>query len=152
MEVRIKKIDQLAVIPFKAHKTDAGFDLVATTKGYDEYGNVVYGTGLCFEIPEGYVGLLFPRSSVCKSTLSLTNAVGVIDSCYRGEVTMKFKPTVSFAHDGYAVRMTAADGMYEVGDRIGQLIIVPYPEIEFKVVDELSDTDRGANGYGSSGR
>ena len=110
-------------------------------------GNVVYGTGLAFEIPEGYVGLLFPRSSNAKKDLLLSNSVGVLDSGYRGEVTFKFKPCEVFEKPD----LTYPE-KYEVGDRIGQLIIIPYPHIEFEVVEELSDTDRGAGGYGSTGK
>ena len=85
-----------------------------------------------------HVGLLFPRSSIYKTGMSLTNAVGVIDSGYRGEIMMKFE-------------MTDSRTMYEVGDRVGQLIIVPYPRIDFELVDELTSTDRGSGGYGSTG-
>lgn len=114
---------------------------MATSKINDEHGNIVYGTSLAFELPEGYVGLLFPRSSISKYDLRLTDAVGVLDAHYRGEVTFKFKPT-GFLECSH----------YEVGDRIGQLIIMPIPEIEFEEAEELSQTDRGTGGYGSSGR
>lgn len=139
MKVRIKKLNENAVIPRRAHATDAGYDLVATSKSYDEYWNVVYGTGLAFEIPEGYAGFIFPRSSNCKTSLVLTNSVGVVDSGYRGEVTAKFG--------------NYRDGKdYAIGDRIAQLIIMPVPAVDFEEADELSDTDRGEGGYGSSGR
>ena len=141
MKVRIKKLREDAVIPKKAHPTDAGFDLVATRKWCDEYGNICYGTDLAFEIPRGFVGYIFPRSSLCKYDLRLTNAVGVIDSGYIGEVTFRFKPT------GFLECQR-----YEVGERIGQLIIMPIPDIEFEEAEELSQTDRGTGGYGSSGR
>ena len=80
MKVKIKKLCENAVIPSYANPGDAGMDLVATSRMFDKYGNVEYGTGLAMEIPEGYVGLIFPRSSICKQDLSLSNAVGVIDS------------------------------------------------------------------------
>lgn len=80
MKVRIKKLDIKAVIPHYAMPGDAGMDLTATSKFYDKYGNICYGTGLAFEIPEGYVGLVFPRSSCSKKQLALANAVAVIDS------------------------------------------------------------------------
>lgn len=80
MEVKIKKLNENAIIPTYAKEGDAGMDLTATSKSFDEYGNVVYGTGLAFEIPKGYVGLLFPRSSNAKTDLFLTNSVGVLDS------------------------------------------------------------------------
>lgn len=141
MKVRVKKLNENAVLPFKAHDTDAGFDLVATTMDVDEYGNIVYGTGLAFEIPKGYVGLLFPRSSIAKQDLRLTNCVGVIDSGYRGEVMMKFRKTKDLVSIHYVA-----------GERIGQLIIMPIPDIELVESDELSDSDRGEGGFGSSGK
>ena len=95
MKVRIKKLDNNAVIPSYAVHGDAGMDLTATRKWFDESGNICYGTGLAFEIPEGYVGLVFPRSSCSKKQLVLANAVAVIDSGYRGEVVMKFKPSLA---------------------------------------------------------
>lgn len=141
MEIRIKKLDENAVKPFKAHDTDAGFDLVATSKVFDKYGAMVYGTGLAFEIPQGYVGLLFPRSSIAKKDLLLSNAVGVLDAGYRGEVMFKFKPSL----------VTSQTRLYNIGERIGQLIIIPIPQIEFEWADELSDSERGEGGYGSTG-
>lgn len=80
MKVKIKKLNENAVIPQYAKPGDAGMDLTATSKYFDEYGNICYGTGLAFEIPQGYVGLVFPRSSCSKQQLVLANAVGVIDS------------------------------------------------------------------------
>lgn len=139
MILRIKKLNEQATMPTKAHPNDAGLDITATSKSFDDYGNIVYGTGLAFEIPTGYVGLLFPRSSNAKKDLVLSNSVGVIDSDYRGEVMFKFKPICSFATT------------YKVGDRIGQMIIIPYPKVEIQEVDELSSTERGTGGYGSSG-
>ena len=82
---------------------------------------------------------MFPRSSNAKKDLILSNSVGVLDSNYRGEVMLKFKP------------QKQGGKMYEVGDRIGQIIIMPYPHIEFKEVEELSETNRGDGGFGSTG-
>ncbi len=187
MKVKIKKLHPNAVIPSYAHATDAGMDLTATSRVFDEKGCLVYGTGLAFEIPEGYVGLLFPRSSNAKKDLLLSNAVGVLDAGYRGEVTFKFKPSLTYAEDDGSVGKDENDidgscqtdpktqvvtfhgrsenypdvdedclpfppRIYEVGERIGQIIIVPYPHIEFEEVDELSDSDRGTGGYGSTGK
>lgn len=144
MKVRIKKLNDNAVMPTKAHATDAGFDLYCTSKEIDwTKRQIVCHTGLAFEIPEGYVGLIFPRSSVSNKPLMMANSVGVVDSCYRGEVTTKFNITdtrqSAFAH-------------YQEGDRIAQMIIIPYPEIEFEETDSLSESDRGTGGYGSTGR
>ena len=160
MKVTFKKLNDKAVMPKKAHPTDAGFDLVATSKRIDETGNIVYGTGLAFEIPEGHVGLIFPRSSISKTNIVLTNSVGVCDCHFRGEVMAKFKP-VNTAHEFITpplglvepyIDMDGAPRDYEVGERIAQLIIIPIPEIEFEEVEELSETDRGTGGYGSTGK
>lgn len=145
MKVKIKKLHKDAVVPFYAKPGDAGMDLTAVTKSYDEQDNVVYGTGLAFEIPLGYVGMLFPRSSNANKDLILSNSVGVLDSGYRGEVMFKFKSTIWQGSYGFG-------DSYEIGDKIGQLIILPYPQIEFEEVEELSETERGAGGFGSTGK
>lgn len=153
MQVKIKKLDKNAVIPSYAKHGDAGMDLTATSKWYDESGNVCYGTQLAFEIPNGYAGFLFPRSSNTKKDLVLGNSVGVIDSGYRGEVVFKFKPTLffsSYTREAGVPDISVDD--YEVGDRIGQIVILPVPKIEFIEVDELSSSDRGIGGFGSSGK
>jgi dUTP pyrophosphatase len=93
MRVKFKKLDPKAAIPRYAKIGDAGLDLTATSKGYDEEKEkIVFGTGLAVEIPVGYVGLIFPRSSIVKSFLTLANSVGVIDSGYRGEIKLLFQP------------------------------------------------------------
>ena len=148
MKVKIKKLNESAVIPKYSKAGDAGMDLVATSKETDKYGNIVYGTGLAFEIPKGYVGLLFPRSSISKYDMNLTNSTGVLDSGYRGEVFFKFKHPARFT----AVPVDYKPTTYDVGDRIGQIIILPYPQIEFEEVEELSETDRGTGGFGSTGK
>ena len=155
MKIKIKKLTDNAVIPHKAHPTDAGFDLTATSCTMDEYGSMVYGTGIAVEIPEGYVGLVFPRSSICKKDIMLTNSVGVIDSGFRGEIMAKFKPTNSFNYYddfGLISESLIKNNWYEIGERIAQLIIMPIPQIEFVEADELSDSDRGEGGFGSSGK
>lgn len=138
--VKIKKVTESAIIPTKAHATDAGYDLYADSIVYDDCGNVVYGTGVAVEIPKGYVGFVFPRSSIARTGLILSNAVGVIDSGYRGEIMAKFR------------RAQVLGEKYKLGERIAQLIILPYPEVEFDVVAKLSESDRGAGSYGSSGK
>lgn len=151
MLVKVKKLNENAVIPKYAKDGDAGLDLTATSVKIDEYGNVVYGTGLAFEIPYGYVGLLFPRSSISKQDIYLTNCVGVVDSGYRGEVMAKFKPVSKPRHDLDQQHKEVVN-IYNVGDRICQLIIIPYPSIQLVESDELSDTERGRGGFGSSGK
>lgn len=140
MKIRIKKLVPEAVVPKKAHADDAGFDLVATSVGFDG-GCWVCHTGLAFEIPEGYMGLVFPRSSIVKKDMSMANAVGVIDSNFRGEVTGRFRLAGMLEFPKYAV-----------GERFAQMIIMPYPEVEFVESEELSETDRGTGGYGSTGK
>lgn len=144
MEIRIKKLVPEAVVPKRAHASDAGFDLVAVSRNLDEDWNIVYGTGLAFEIPEGYVGLVFPRSSIAKKNVMLTNCVGVIDSGYRGEVMAKFKfIDHRVRHEEYH--------WYEIGERICQMVIMKLPDVDMVEVDELSDSDRGEGGFGSTG-
>lgn len=146
MNVKVKRLNEQAVIPHYAHIGDAGLDLTATSMTFDDNGCIVYGTGLAMEIPEGYVGLVFPRSSIANKGLTLTNCVGVIDSNYRGEIMAKFKPTRYFQ-----LPNSNEPQIYKVGERIAQLIIMPYPSIELVEANELSDTDRGEGGYGSTG-
>lgn len=140
MKIRFKKLNENAVMPTKAHASDAGFDLTATSRMYDDNTCYVYGCGLAVEIPEGYVGLVFPRSSIANKDLLLSNSVGVIDSGYRGEIMAKFKAFRPFPQ------------MYEIGERFAQLIIMPIPDIEWEEAEELSDSERGTGGYGSSGK
>lgn len=140
MKVRIKKLSEWAVTPTKAHSSDAGYDLTAAWVEEDrKRGIVTYHTDLAFEIPEGHVGLLFPRSSVYKHQLQLANSVGIIDSSYRGEIQFKYRivqPHIS---------------RYAPGDRVGQIVIMPYPSVTLEESDWLSYTDRGEGGFGSSG-
>lgn len=138
MEVKIKLIEG-GKMPVKMHTTDAGFDCYA--RELVSLGNQYkYNLGFAIEIPQGYVGLVFPRSSVCKTGLSMSNSVGVIDSNYRGEVSAVYN------------NVDTEKERYKVGDRVCQLIIMPYPEIELKQVEKLSETERGEGGYGSTGR
>lgn len=142
MQVRVKKLSENAVIPKYAKPGDAGLDLTATSVRR-EGSKVIYGTGLAFEIPLGYVGLVFPRSSIHKSSLRLTNSVGVIDAGYRGEVMA--------VYDDKSLAAKGAE-LFNVGDRIAQLLIIPYPSIELLESEELTETVRGDGGFGSSGK
>jgi dUTP pyrophosphatase len=144
MKVRFKKLHPKAVIPGYAKPGDAGLDLTAIAMLTEPENDVIaYYTGLAVEIPEGYVGLIFPRSSVSKKDIMLSNCVGVIDSGYRGEIVFKFKmPKETFF---------ASLKRYEIGDRVGQLIIMPYPTIEVEEATELTNTERGEGGFGSTG-
>ena len=140
MLVNIKKLHPDAVIPTYAKPGDAGMDVTAVSVEITE-DYVEYDTKLAFEVPTNHVLLIFPRSSNSKKDLLLANSVGVLDSQYRGPLKLRFK----LLKDG-------SDKIYQVGDRVGQIMILPYPTIEFNEVDELSDTERGASGFGSSGK
>lgn len=138
MKVKVKKLHEDAVIPEYAKPGDAGLDLTAVDVS-TSHGCITYHTGLAVEIPRWHVGLLFPRSSVYKTRQTLTNCVGVIDSGYRGEIMLKYT-------------LSPTQSEYKIGDRVGQLIIMPYPKVEFEEVDDLTETERGDGGYGSTGR
>jgi len=143
MVVNFKKIKPDAVTPSYSKQGDAGLDMTANwIYKCDKY--VEYGTGISMQIPYGYVGLLFPRSSITNHDMLLKNSVGVLDSNYRGEIKFRFIDIGDDYDKEYNI--------YEVGDRIGQLIILPYPAIELKEVEQLSSTERGDGGYGSTGK
>lgn len=139
MKLQFKKLHPFAVTPTYAKLGDACVDLTVVEMEYDN-GLYVYHTGIAVEIPEGHVGLIFPRSSLSKTDLILANHVGVIDSGYRGEIMAKFRP------------INSTPRTYDEGDRICQMMIVPIPKIEFEEVDELSETERGDGGFGHSGK
>lgn len=145
LPVKIKKLNPNAVIPQYSTDGAAGLDLTAISEkafmdGAINY--VSYGTGLAVKIPDGYVGLIFPRSSITSNTsMILGNAVGVIDSDYTGEISFRFKNL-----------LPAGNKKYKVGERVGQLVIVPYPKIDFEEVDDLGETTRGSGSYGSTGK
>lgn len=142
MEIKAKSADgqKLNLYSYE-NGANLGIDLVATSKTENEL-YVEYGTNLCLELPEGYGGFLFPRSSLSNYHLDLANSVGVIDQNYRGEIKARFKKTLDKA---WAKE-------YNVGDRVVQLIIMPYPKVKLVAVDELNETDRGEKGFGSSGK
>lgn len=142
MKVKFKKLDANAVIPSYAKSGDAGLDLTAISiNEAPEYYE--YGTGLAVEIPKGYVGLIFPRSSVSKVDLVQANSVGVVDSGYRGEIKIRFK-RVKHQDSNISRRF----GL----ERVAQLIIMKYPVIEVEEAEELSETERGEGGFGHTGK
>jgi dUTP pyrophosphatase len=142
MKIQFKKLVPEAVKPKFGKPGDAGADLVATSvDSSTREGQIVYGTGLAVEIPEGMVGLVFPRSSIRDKDLVLSNSVGVIDSGYRGEIMATFNLKNPWS----------PDDVYKVGDRIAQLVIMPVPLAHYVEVDELSETERGKEGHGSTG-
>ena len=137
MKVKIKRLSSKSVLPSYAKNYDAGLDLTVTSLEQLDGEHIKYKFGIAIEIPNGYVGLLFPRSSIYKKRQVLSNCVGVIDSGFRGEIS--------------AVMIGTSHESYKVGERAAQLIIMPYPKIEFEEVDELSPSERGSGGYGSTG-
>jgi dUTP pyrophosphatase len=141
MKVKIKKLHPNAVKPKYAKESDAGMDLVATSIIENTSFQITYGLGIAMEIPDGMVGLVFPRSSIRNTELMLSNSVGVIDAGYRGELQATFN------------KLNGLDSVsYNVGDRIAQIIIVPHPIIQIVEVDELSESSRGIGGFGSTGK
>lgn len=140
MMVRFKKTSPFAVEPTKATSESAGFDLVAISVDVTE-DFIEYDTGIAIELPMGFSGLLFPRSSVSKKELFLANGVGLIDSDYRGTLRFRFR----YNPDG------DADKRYKVGDKVGQLVVLPLPKIEFRETSILSDSVRAEGGFGSTG-
>jgi dUTP pyrophosphatase len=141
MKIHFKKLNPQAQKPKFGKPGDAGADLVATTVDLSRDGQVVYGTGIAVEIPEGMVGLVFPRSSVRNYNLSMANSVGVIDSGYRGEIMVTFNFN----------SRTPDNTIYQVSDRIAQLVIMPVPLAQYVEVEELSETERNTSGHGSTG-
>lgn len=146
MKIKIKKLHENAIIPKYAKQGDAGMDLYVANWKFnvdsltDENTGVIIDSGIAIEIPDGFVGLVFPRSSIKSTGHRLSNAVGVIDSGYRGSI------------QAYFDIIDSSLMYYEVGDRFAQLIILPYPQIEFKEVKELSESERNDKGFGSSGK
>lgn len=144
MQIKFKRLSEKAVQPIRATVGSAGYDLTSThvTTEVSECGQLilVYHTDIAVEIPEGYMGLVFPRSSISKKSLRMCNSVGVVDSDYRGEITCKFIVTTD-----------VIPSLYKEGERFAQLIIVPFAAAEFTEAEELSNTGRGEDGYGSTG-
>lgn len=141
--MKYKKLNDLAKEPTKGSAAAAGYDLYAATS-YDielpPHETVKIGTGIAIEIPDGYFGGIFARSGLAtKKGLRPANCVGVIDSDYRGEVI------VALHNDSNLTQYIDA------GERIAQLIIIPYENVIFEEVNDLSDTERGDGGFGSTG-
>ena len=141
MNINIKKLNKRAVTPTRGSEYAAGYDLYALNGDIIAPGvTSKISTGIAIEIPEGFFGAIFARSGLAtKQGLRPANCVGVIDSDYRGEVI------VALHND------SQDDGEVCAGDRIAQLVIMPYQTVEFIEVDELSDTQRGEGGFGSTG-
>jgi len=146
-QIQFKRLHPDAIIPLRAHPTDAGLDLRAHYPENPTYasiapgGRVIVPTGLVVAIPEGYVGLVCPRSGLAaKYGITVTNAPGIIDSGYRGELKVILQNT---GDDTFTI---------EHSDRIAQLVITPALHVDVVEVTEFSSTDRGEAGFGSTGK
>ena len=142
LQVKFKKLNVLAQTPSQSYPSDAGFDLVASSVEHP-FGStgifVEICTGIAVEIPDGYMGLIFPRSSVSATNHYLRNSVGVIDSGYRGEIKLRFSPDET-------------NTAYQIGDKVGQLVIIKLPAVELTESAELTLSTRRERGFGSSGK
>lgn len=143
MDVRFKRLNDLAKIPTRGSKFSAGYDLYAATDKdiqIPPHSTVKIGTGLAMDLPSGYFGAIVARSGIAtKRGLRPANALGVCDEDYKGEYI------VALHND------TTETKTVQAGERIAQLILLPYQTIDFKEVDELHDTERGIGGFGSTG-
>ena len=144
MQIKIKKLRENATIPTRGSASAAGYDLYACLDApvtVAPHATAMIGTGLSIAVPEGYFGAVFARSGLAsKKGLRPANCVGVCDSDYRGEYI------VALHNDGETERVI------ESGERIAQLVVIPYLAVEFDLVDELDETERGAGGFGSTGK
>lgn len=174
MEIRYKKLIPEAKAPLKIIEVDAGFDLYATSI-VETPDYIQYGIGIAFEIPVGYVGLVFPRSSVTNYDLMQKNSVGVIDASYRGEIVCRFAKVIndvfrdtdcikekksfwgkllstkksSFIDIWFLPRKIKKFG---VGERVAQIVFIEIPKITLIEATELSETERGSGGFGHTGK
>lgn len=143
VKVNLKKLNKNAIVPTRGSVSSAGYDLYACLESSVEIKpgeTVKIPTGLAIEVPEGYVGLIFARSGLSiNKNIAPANKVGVCDSDYRGEYIVALK--------------NGGDSTYVVknGDRVAQLVVVPFLDVEFKEVENLTETKRGENGFGSTG-
>ena len=144
MKINIKRLNEDAKIPTRESSEAAGYDLYACINSpltIPSHSTVKIGTGLAIEIPNGYFGAIFARSGLAtKQGLRPANCVGCCDSDYRGEYI------VALHNDTDEAKLIMPE------ERIAQLIVMPYLAVEFNEVNELSDTDRGEGGFGSTGK
>lgn len=142
LKIKIKKFHIAAQLPSFQSEDAVGADLVAVKKVRNGLFRVWYDCEFAAEIPKGYAGLLFPRSSISKLPLMLANSVGVIDPDYRGTFQVRFNRTFF----GIFNRKS-----YKIGERVAQLLIMKMPDVEYVDSDVVSTTKRGKKGFGSTG-
>jgi dUTP pyrophosphatase len=161
MKMKIKKLSPEAVLPARAKEGDAGYDVIAIADGVwsKDKTYIEYSTGLSVELPIGYHVELFPRSSISKTDLLLANSIGLVDNGYRGELLLRFKyvhrhtdlPTGEIPMSAAIDHVMAEPILYKKGDKIGQIVVRKTYELPVEEVSELSDSDRGTGGFGSTG-
>lgn len=164
MDIKIKKVDERAKLPTRGSNSAAGYDLYALDSVTIEGGQTAFiDTGLSIEIPEGYFGAIYARSGLaCKHNLRPANCVGIIDSDYRGNIKVALhndRESVKVAKqfvsgNAFISRVVLDDDApfrIEAGDRIAQLVVQKFEEINFIESDELADSERGEGGFGSTG-
>lgn len=142
MKVKFQRLNPAAKIPTRANTGDAGFDLYATAVTHPSGSAGVFieiCTGIALEIPKGYAGFIFPRSSISNTRHFLRNSVGVIDSGYRGEIKLRFS-------------VDDSNTSYRLGDKVGQIVFIRMPAVQLIESEELTMSTRGQGGFGSSGR
>ena len=148
--IRVKKLHEDAVLPAQATSGDAGFDLVAINDGIIEAdGFIQYKTGISIEVPHGYHTEIFPRSSISKYDLALANSIGLVDNGYRGEILVRFKHAMR-CNGTSTCESASPQKRYKKGDRIAQLVLRKTQFASFVWAEELSETDRGDKGFGST--
>lgn len=141
LKVKFKKLHADTKLPVKGSLDAACYDVYAHSAERDYEGLLTYKLGFSTEIPEGWMAVIVPRSNLSKQKWMLGNSLGIIDSDYRGEWMIKFR----------AIGHTYGPAPYKVGDRVAQIYFQKVVDVEFEEVDELSDTERGSGGFGSTG-
>jgi dUTP pyrophosphatase len=156
MEIKYKKLVPEAKAPIRKFEVDAGFDLYSISR-IETPDYIEYKTGIAFEIPEDYVGLLFPRSSVTNYDLMLKNSVGVIDASYRGEIVGRFRKIIGdkvkdilLNENDISINFDNAK-IFDADERVMQIVFIEIPKITLIEVEELSETQRGSGGFGHTG-
>jgi len=153
-KLKFKKLNESAVLPTRAHPGDAGLDLTCVDGGTPNHSFTEYDTGIAVEIPEGYVGLVFPRSSISNQDFLLKNSVGVIDSGYTNSIKLRFyeAPDMNNLEARYGMVNKKEIRKYKKGEKIGQLVVLQLPQFEATWTANLTTSERGKGGFGSSGK
>jgi dUTP pyrophosphatase len=154
MKVKFKEVVVGAKEPRKAYKDDSGHDLYAISDGVVKNSYIEYETGIAIEPSEGYHTNVYPRSSISDTDLVLANSVGLVDNGYRNTIKVRFKviPRLTHDKDGNWVVANKNPIIYHKGDKIAQLVFHPTVPVELVKVDELADSERSTNGFGSTGK